>query len=175
MLLSAAERLHEVLARGPEALRAEALVCKGAPALTDARLLRLADEVLGEEMRRYPDGRMLIWDIAREDGYTIPPYPMAGCGDVREFLRDEGARDVPDWYERHLGMPREAYGRMYERELVMVRNRARWRRVWEVPAPVMQGGSLARLGGPVWRALEGWLTFALGEQDGTSDARLFKR
>ena len=42
-------------------------------------------------------------DIARHDGYNIPAYPMAGCGDVREFLSDEDVRNVPEWYERHLG------------------------------------------------------------------------
>ena len=32
------------------------------------RLLQLVDEAMGDDLRRYPDGRMLIWDIARHDG-----------------------------------------------------------------------------------------------------------
>ena len=72
--------------------------------ITCGRLARLVEEILGDTIERYPDGRMLIWGIARHDGYNIPEYPMAGCGDVRQFLEDEGARNVPDWYERHLGI-----------------------------------------------------------------------
>ena len=74
--------------------------------ITCGRLARLVEEILGDTIERYPDGRMLIWGIARHDGYNIPEYPMAGCGDVREFLEDEGVRNVPDWYERHLGISR---------------------------------------------------------------------
>ena len=179
MLERAATRLRDVLVAGPERLRASG--ARGDmrgdvgrwPGLTDGRLLSLARECLGDELRIFPDGRMLIWDIARRDGYTIPPYPMAGCGDVKEFLADEGARDVPGWYELHLGMDRESYGRMYEVELVMVRNRARWRRVWQAPSATMAARD--RLGGPLWRALAEWVSFSLGEASGEDDARLFKR
>ena len=93
--------------------------------VTCGRLARLVEEILGDTIERYPDGRMLIWGIARHDGYNIPEYPMAGCGDVREFLEDEGARNVPDWYERHLGISREDYDAIWKYELVMVRNQAR--------------------------------------------------
>ena len=37
---------------------------------------------------------------------------MAGCGDVREFLSDEDVRNVPEWYERHLGIGRDVYDEM---------------------------------------------------------------
>lgn len=164
MLTSAAERLGALLAATDD------LAPRG---LTCGRLLRLAREVLGPDMAVYPDGRMLIWDIARHDGYRIPDYPMAGCGDVKEFLSDEGARNVPDWYQRHLGMSRADYDEMYRHELVMVRNRALWRRVFVVPAGVMAQGDAT--GGPLLDAVREWVLFALGRADGRDDPRLFKR
>jgi hypothetical protein len=141
--------------------------------VTCGKLLRLIEELLGDDLRRFPDGRMLIWDIARHDGYRIPEYPMAGCGDVREFLADEGARNVPDWYERHLGISREQYDQMYAYELVMVRNRALWRRVFVVPQATMAQTSLSA--GPLLEELHGWLAFALGEQTAAENPVLFQR
>lgn len=133
-----------------------------------AALLRLVGECLGEELARFPDGRMLIWNIARHDGYNIPPYPMAGCGDVKEFLADEGARNVPDWYERHLGYPRELYDRIYEYELVMVRNRRWWRKVFLVGAATIEGGD-GRAVSELLAQIRQWVSFALGSQGPSED------
>lgn len=141
--------------------------------VTCGRLARLVEEILGDTIERYPDGRMLIWGIARHDGYNIPEYPMAGCGDVREFLEDEGVRNVPDWYERHLGISREDYDAIWKYELVMVRNQAFWRRVFQVPTAVSQQAS--SLGGAYLEELRSWLTFALGNESVSDDPRLFKR
>lgn len=163
--------LHEVIARIVKLLPAPG---QSLPApVTCGRLLALVDEAMGDDMHRYPDGRMLIWDLARHDGYTIPAYPMAGCGDVREFLHDEGVRNVPEWYERHLGIDRATYDAMYAHELVMVRNRALWRRVFVVPAGVMAQRDTTE--GPLLEELRAWLTFALGSTSGAEDARLFRR
>ena len=145
----------------------------GLPALANGRILRLLRACLGEDLAVFPDGRMLIWDIARHDGYNIPPYPMAGCGDVKEFLRDEDAHDVPSWYEGHLGIPRETYDEIYRYELVMVRNRARYRRVWLVASSTMVDRD--RLGGELARCMGEWATFAMGAQTSAQDVRLFKR
>lgn len=141
--------------------------------VTCRRLLFLVDEAMGEDLRRYPDGRMLIWDIARHDGYTIPAYPMAGCGDVREFLHDEGVCNVPEWYERHLGIDRAIYDAMYAYELVMVRNRALWRKVFVVPSTVMAQGDAT--GGLLLEAMREWMAFGLGEATGCEDPALFRR
>lgn len=164
MLLEAALRIDCLLANTND------LACHG---VTCGDLLRLLREVLGEDLAVYPDGRMLIWDIARHDGYRIPDYPMAGCGDVKEFLHDEGARNVPEWYELHLGMGRADYDEIYRYELVMVRNRALWRRVFAVPSSVMaqKGAS----GGALLEAELAWLRFALGRATDRDDARLFRR
>ena len=74
--------------------------------VTCGRLARLVEEILGDTIERYPDGRMLIWGIARHDGYNIPEYPMAECGDVREFLKEI--------YHLYLILSYPpAYGRLY--------------------------------------------------------------
>ena len=143
MLLSVVKRIQGLLPQALGRVRCD-------------RLLQLVDEAMGDDLRRYPDGRMLIWDIARHDGHNIPAYPMAGCGDVREFLSDEDVRNVPEWYERHLGIGRDVYDEMYRYELVMVRNRALWRRVFVVPS-----GRLQRMD-TLLEELDGWLGFGLG-------------
>lgn len=151
MLLPVVKKIQGLLPQAPGRVRCE-------------RLLQLVDEAMGDDLRRYPDGRMLIWDIARHDGYNIPAYPMAGCGDVREFLSDEGARNIPEWYERHLGIGRNVYDEMYRYDLVMVRNRALWRRVFVVPSCRLEHMDT------LLEELDGWLWFGLG--NGVGD---FKR
>ena len=161
MFDSIAHKLLTLLSRADD-------TCRVSP----SRLLRLTDEVMGEELRRFPDGRMLIWDIARHDGYNIPPYPMAGCGDVKEFLAAEGARNVPGWYEVHLGIDREMYDQIYRYHLVMVRNRSWWRRVFFVPAEVF-GPTATFAEMSLW--VRRWLEFALGNQSDRDDPALFRR
>lgn len=141
--------------------------------VTVSAVFKLVQEALGDNLKIFADGRMLIWDIARHDGYNIPAYPMAGCGDIKEFLADEGARNVPDWYKKHLGMNREAYDSMYLFELVMVRNLAFWRKVYEVPSAVMHDRE--DHADALYGLIYTWLDFALGQQTGLDDPRLFKR
>ena len=150
----------------------DALVTRHA-SLTDGSVYRLLLECLGEDVEVFPDGRMLIWNLARHDGYNIPPYPMAGCGDVKEFLRDEGARNVPDWYAKHLHIGSDVYEHIYRYELVMVRNSLRYRRVWMVPSTTMS--ERGALGGPLAAVMLDWARFALGAQTNEDDERLFKR
>lgn len=170
MNVPAAQRIANVLERLLAGGDDAALVKLHGLSLTEKRLLSLVEEVLGPDIARFPDGRMLIWDIARHDGYRIPDYPMAGCGDVREFLADEGARNVPDWYRVHLGMERATYDEIYRYELVMVRNRALWRKVFLVP-----GATVACQDGRLPRELLGWLAFALGHATKVDDPTLFQR
>ena len=96
------------------------------------RLLGLVGEVLGPDFAFFRAGEMLIWEVARHEGYTIPAYPMAGCGDVREFLADYGARDVPSWYEAR-GVARSVVADFYAWSCILVRNRDFWRRILLVP------------------------------------------
>ncbi len=167
MLVGVVERIERLLAGGADPL---------ARGVSAGRLMRLVDEAMGDDLVRFPDGRMLIWHIARHDGYRIPDYPMAGCGDVREFLADEGARNVPDWYRVHLGIDGPAYEQIWRYELVMVRNRALWRRVFLVPSGLTQAD--AKDSAATRRLVQevaSWLAFALGKQTGTDDALLFRR
>ncbi len=167
MLVGVVERIECLLRGGVEPM---------ARGVSPARLVRLVDEAMGEDLVRFPDGRMLIWHIARHDGYRIPDYPMAGCGDVKEFLADEGVRNVPGWYREHLGMDAQTYEQIWRYELVMVRNRALWRRVFLVPSGLTQAGpgdsaAMRRL----TQEVASWLTFALGRQSDSEDPTLFKR
>lgn len=164
MLIEVVRRIAQLIPRDHQPLPSP---------VTAGKLLALVDEAMGEDLHRYPDGRMLIWDIARHDGYTIPPYPMAGCGDVREFLRDEGARNVPEWYEKHVGIDQDSYTSMYAYELVMVRNRALWRKVFVVPSSVMAQRETSS--GPLIDALHSWIAFGLGHATDRDNPRLFKR
>ena len=168
MIIPAAERIAELLGR--MLTSGDAAGALAGLGVTSHRLLGLVEEVLGDDEARFPDGRMLIWDIARHDGYRIPDYPMAGCGDVKEFLSDEGARNIPDWYRVHLGMDRATYDEIYRYELVMVRNRALWRKVFLVPSATAAGDD-----GLLPRELLGWLSFALGRATDDDDPALFRR
>lgn len=99
-----------------------------APGVLPARLLGLVGEILGADFAFFRSGEMLIWEIARHEGYSIPEYPMAGCGDAKEFLADYGVRDVPSWYEAR-GISRDVVARFYAYSCIMVRNREYWRKV----------------------------------------------
>ncbi len=161
-------RLVEILAE-PDALLALPSRMRPSP----RAIHRLAEECLGEDLWHFTDGRMLIWNLARHDGYNIPPYPMAGCGDVKEFLHDEGAANVPDWYRSHLGMDRQTYDHIYQYELVMVRNRANFRRVWVIPSAQLDFDAISLRTACSWVVT--WGTFALSSLTDAQDPRLFKR
>lgn len=135
--------------------------------ITANALLRLVQEILGSDMTLFPSGEMLIWNVARHEGYDIPSYPLAGCGDSREFLRDFGVSDVPGWYER-VGVTREQSSEFWRYACVMARNEAFWRRVFVIPFDVLDDVSLEA------DALADVLRFCLGEDDGASDGRLFR-
>ena len=70
------------------------------------------------------DASRYIFAYARHRGYDLPPYPLAGCGEIREFFADEGVRNVPDWYEKKLGLDERAYEALPSQTIVVVRDRA---------------------------------------------------
>ena len=104
---------------------------------------------------------------------TFPNIPWRDAVTSASFLKDEGVRNVPDWYERYLGISREDYDTIWKYELVMVRNQAFWRRVFQVSTAVSQ--QVSSLGGAYLEELRSWLTFALGNESTFDDPRLFKR
>lgn len=66
------------------------------------------------------DGASYIYRYGRHQGYDLPPYPLAGCGEIREFLADQGVPDVPSWYET-IGVPREVYHELHHYRLLVCR------------------------------------------------------
>ena len=73
------------------------------------RALELLSFVLGDRAQ-VGDASRYIFAYARHRGYDLPPYPLAGCGEIREFFADEGVRNVPDWYEKKLGLDERLRG-----------------------------------------------------------------
>lgn len=65
-----------------------------------------------------------LFAYARHRGYDLPPYPLAGCGEIRAFFADEGVRNVPDWYGKKLGLDERAYEALPSQTVVVVRDRA---------------------------------------------------
>ena len=86
------------------------------------RLLELLSFVLGDRAQ-VGDASRYIYAYARHRGYDLPPYPLAGCGEIREFFADEGVRNVPEWYERKLGLDEAAYASLPSQTVVAVRDR----------------------------------------------------
>ena len=158
----------------------ESYCCEGAPGasarppacelpagVSAERLLGLVSEVLGADFSFFRAGEMLIWEVARHEGYTIPAYPMAGCGDVREFLAGYGARDVPSWYEAR-GVSREIVADFYAWSCILVRSRDLWRKILLLPTADVE--TPATLMPHLLRALR----FCEGNAEGTGDPTLFR-
>ncbi len=137
------------------------------PCVRPSRLLGLVAEVLGDDFAFFPSGEMLIWQVARHEGYNIPAYPMAGCGDCKEFLADYGARDVPSWYEDR-GISRQTVASFYAYSCIMARNREYWRKIMLVPVGDVDDANA--LAAHLVRALR----FCDGRQDGAADPTLFR-
>ena len=68
------------------------------------------------------DASAYIFQYARSQGYMIPPYPMAGNGEFKEFLADQQVRNIPEWYLK-LGVDEEQYQRLNQQTIVVVRTR----------------------------------------------------
>jgi hypothetical protein len=127
----------------------------------------LSLEVAGGDLTFFPAGEMLIWEVARHEGYDIPPYPMAGCGEGREFLADAGVSSIPAWYEAR-GIPTEVTRDFYAYACLMARDRTFWRKVYVVPAAVV--GDASTLAVSLARALR----FCLGDESAEDDPTLFR-
>lgn len=86
------------------------------------RLLNVLSFMLGDRAQ-VGDASRYIFAYARHRGYDLPPYPLAGCGEIREFFADEGVRNVPEWYARKLGLDEAAYAALPSQTVVAVRDR----------------------------------------------------
>lgn len=87
------------------------------------RALELLSFVLGDRAQ-VGDASRYLFAYARHRGYDLPPYPLAGCGEIRAFFADEGVRNVPDWYGKKLGLDERAYEALPSQTIVVVRDRA---------------------------------------------------
>lgn len=93
------------------------------------RLIDLLSFLLGDRAQ-VGDASRYIFEYARHRGYDLPPYPLAGCGEIREFFADEGVRSMPEWYARKLGLDDVAYERLPSQTIVVVRDRDNRRRAF---------------------------------------------
>lgn len=84
-------------------------------------LLILLSTLLGERIEA-GDASRYIYAYGRQMGYDLPPYPLAGCGEIREFFTDEGVSSVPEWYEKKLGIDQEAYLSLAMNTIVVIRD-----------------------------------------------------
>ncbi len=83
------------------------------------RIAKLTSLLLGNRLEAGDASHYLI-HYARRQGYDLPPFPLAGCGEMKQFLADEGVADMPSWYEK-VGIAREVYPHLHEKTLVAIR------------------------------------------------------
>ncbi|WP_080797048.1 hypothetical protein [Arabiibacter massiliensis] len=86
------------------------------------RLADLLSHLLGDRIQ-VGDASRYLFAHARRQGYDLPPYPLAGCGEIREFFADEGVRSVPEWYGRKLGVDGPAYEALPSQTILVARDR----------------------------------------------------
>lgn len=96
-------------------------------------LLGLALSVLGPAVT-VCDASRYIYAYARQLGYDIPPYPLAGCGEIKEFFRSFGIASVPEFYER-VGLGSDEYEQLADKTAVAVRNQCGKRKLLLVEVP----------------------------------------
>ncbi len=65
------------------------------------------------------DASHYIYHFARKQGWDIPAYPLAGCGEIKRFFTEQGVSDVPSWYVK-IGVEPERAKRLYGNTLVAV-------------------------------------------------------
>ncbi len=129
-------------------------------------LLTLVQEICRDDLSYFESAEMLVWDVARHEGYIIPDYPLAGNSEVKAFLKEHGAKDVADWYQKR-GVLRSSYDQFWKSSAIMARNRTFWRKVIVFPKSDMDDANLLA------RDLCVAVTFCMGKEDGERDSRLF--
>lgn len=83
------------------------------------RMVPIASTVLGSRVA-VGNASRFIYAFAKGLGYNIPPYPLAGSGEIKQFFADEGVANVPEWYAK-IGVTDEEYARLHEYTIVSVR------------------------------------------------------
>lgn len=129
-------------------------------------LLKLAQEICRDDLDYFESAEMLVWEVARHEGFVIPDYPLASNSEVKAFLKEYDARDVADWYQKR-GVLRSSYDQFWKSSALMARNRTFWRKVIVFPKSDMDDANLLA------RDLCVAVTFCMGKEDGERDSRLF--
>lgn len=96
-------------------------------------LLGFAMDVLGPAVT-VCDASNYIYVYARQLGYDIPPYPLAGCGEIKEFFADFGIASIPEFYKQ-VGIGEEAYAALPDKTAVAVRDESGRRKLLLVDMP----------------------------------------
>lgn len=112
--------MHGLPASSEVVATAIELAARRAGAVDAADVARLVDALAGSRIEVGDASRYLI-RYARQQGYDIPAYAFAGCGEIKQFFRDQGVRDVPGWYEK-IGVPSGDVDRLYGRTMVVTRD-----------------------------------------------------
>jgi hypothetical protein len=99
------------------ALRVRALLEEHPERVSGAAAFRLVVDLCSDRAVLH-DGMAYIFAYGRHQGYNLPPYPLAGCGEIREFLSDQGVTNLPEWYER-IGIDAETYHDFYRYRLLV--------------------------------------------------------
>ena len=127
---------------------------------------KLAQEICRDDLDYFESAEMLVWEVARHEGFVIPDYPLASNSEVKAFLKEYNARDVADWYQKR-GVLRSSYDQFWKSSALMARNRTFWRKVIVFPKSDMDDANLLA------RDLCVAVTFCMGKEDGERDSRLF--
>lgn len=85
------------------------------------RLFPIVSMVLGNRVQ-VGNASRFIYHYAKSQGYDIPPYPLAGSGEIKKFFADEGVENLPTWYKK-VGFTEREYEHAHEYTLVSVRGR----------------------------------------------------
>lgn len=147
--------MHGLSASSQTIADALELAQRRAGAIDAADAARLVATIMGDRIKVGDASRYLV-EYARAQGYDIPSYAFAGCGEIKQFFRDQGVADVPSWYEK-LGVPADDARRLYGHTLIEVRD-FEFRRMaillhggyhGTAPdfAPLAESGLIERLGG----------------------------
>lgn len=99
-------------------------------------VLSLLVDVLGKDFWLMEDPLRLPALMARHEGYNIPPFAYAGCGEIKDFFADKGVADVPEYFAS-VGIPWETYQELYAYELIVARNKSYAKKVFLVSAATL--------------------------------------
>ncbi len=118
------------------------------------RLFPVASLVLGDRAQ-VGNASQFIYHFARSQGYNLPPYPLAGSGEIKKFFADESVKNVPEWYEK-IGLTADEYAHIHEYTIISVRGRHADRRAlllrlymrnWPQFVPLAESGIASLLTG----------------------------